>query len=156
MSTTYTAISLHQPYASLIACGAKHYETRGWAPPPGLIGQRIAIHAAKHRPTLEELVPFRGDPHSFFRRGGWQDRMHFGAVVCTAVLLDALQVTRFMPTDMEGLERVPVLSNGTALYDARYGDYAQGRWIWMLGSVKQILPPAPERGRQRFWRWTQV
>lgn len=41
------AISLWQPWASLIACGAKIYETRDWAPPRNLIGQPIAIHAAK-------------------------------------------------------------------------------------------------------------
>ena len=41
------AISLWQPWASLIACGAKPYETRHWAPPRELIGQTIAIHAAK-------------------------------------------------------------------------------------------------------------
>ncbi|MHB8272006.1 ASCH domain-containing protein [Bradyrhizobium sp.] len=41
------AISLWQPWASLIACGAKPFETRHWAPPRELIGQTIAIHAAK-------------------------------------------------------------------------------------------------------------
>src|SRR5712671_3817606 len=41
------AISLWQPWASLIACGAKPFETRHWAPPRELIGQSIAIHAAK-------------------------------------------------------------------------------------------------------------
>src|ERR1700732_4369319 len=41
------AISLWQPWASLIACGAKPYETRDWAPPESMIGQPIAIHAAK-------------------------------------------------------------------------------------------------------------
>ena len=40
-------ISLWQPYASLIAAGVKTIETRGWAPPKGLMGQRIAIHAAR-------------------------------------------------------------------------------------------------------------
>lgn len=41
------AISLWQPWASLIACGAKAFETRSWPPPPALIGQTIAIHAAR-------------------------------------------------------------------------------------------------------------
>ena len=40
-------ISLWQPYASLIAAGVKTIETRGWAPPKRLMGQRIAIHAAR-------------------------------------------------------------------------------------------------------------
>lgn len=38
------AITLWQPWASLLACGAKGYETRSWA--TSYRGQ-IAIHAAK-------------------------------------------------------------------------------------------------------------
>jgi hypothetical protein len=45
--TIMKAISLWQPWASLIACGAKPYETRSFAPPALLIGQSIAIHAAR-------------------------------------------------------------------------------------------------------------
>ena len=33
-------VSLWQPYASLIAAGVKTIETRGWAPPKGVMGQR--------------------------------------------------------------------------------------------------------------------
>ena len=48
------AISLHQPWASLIAEGHKDVETRSWAPPGRLVGQRIAIHAAKRTPKQSE------------------------------------------------------------------------------------------------------
>lgn len=41
------AISLWQPWASLIAAGVKPFETRHWAPPDWLVGQTIAICAAK-------------------------------------------------------------------------------------------------------------
>jgi hypothetical protein len=43
------AITLWQPWASLIARGLKRYETRSWAPPASLIGKRLAIHAGTHR-----------------------------------------------------------------------------------------------------------
>ena len=42
--TTY-AITLHQPWASLIALGLKTVETRSWPAPARLVAQRIAIHA---------------------------------------------------------------------------------------------------------------
>jgi hypothetical protein len=35
------AITVWQPWASLIAIGAKPYEFRGWQPPRAIIGQRI-------------------------------------------------------------------------------------------------------------------
>ncbi|MYE38465.1 MAG: ASCH domain-containing protein [Candidatus Spechtbacteria bacterium SB0662_bin_43] len=40
-------ITLHQPWASLIALGIKDIEARSWSPPQRLIGETIAIHAAK-------------------------------------------------------------------------------------------------------------
>ena len=47
------AITLHQPWASLIAEGVKTIETRSWAPPAALWGERIAIHAATRKPTVD-------------------------------------------------------------------------------------------------------
>ena len=41
------AITLHQPWASLVAHGIKNVETRSWPPPHGIIGKRIAIHAGR-------------------------------------------------------------------------------------------------------------
>lgn len=40
------ALTLWQPWASLIACEAKEAETRSWPAPASLVGCRIAIHAA--------------------------------------------------------------------------------------------------------------
>ena len=41
------ALTLHQPWASLIADGRKTIETRSWPPPRTLVGERIAIHAGR-------------------------------------------------------------------------------------------------------------
>lgn len=49
------ALTLHQPWASLIALGVKTIETRSWRAPQALIGQRIAIHAGKTAKSLLEL-----------------------------------------------------------------------------------------------------
>lgn len=44
------ALTVRQPWASLIALGVKTIETRSWRAPKALIGERIAIHAGKARP----------------------------------------------------------------------------------------------------------
>ena len=62
------AISLWQPYASLIAEGIKVQETRNWAPPKHLIGERIAIHAAKRRLTKAELRELPSMIHHYSRK----------------------------------------------------------------------------------------
>ncbi len=86
-------ISLWQPYASLIAAGEKTIETRGWAPPKGVMGQRIAIHAAKAIETADvrgrarhhQIAAALNDPE-------WDENVPRGAVVCTAILDHAAQV----------------------------------------------------------------
>ena len=52
------AITLWQPWATLVATGLKEYETRSWAPPEDLIGRRLAIHAAKRTPRqpVEDFI----------------------------------------------------------------------------------------------------
>ena len=41
------ALTLYEPWATLIAEGHKQFETRNWRPPAARIGERIAIHAGK-------------------------------------------------------------------------------------------------------------
>jgi hypothetical protein len=60
------SISLWQPYASLIAIGAKPFETRHWSPPANLIGKRVAIHAAARKPTRNEIDDLREDCEEAF------------------------------------------------------------------------------------------
>lgn len=41
------ALTIWQPWASLIVHGFKRIENRTWAPPADLVGTTIAIHAGK-------------------------------------------------------------------------------------------------------------
>ena len=49
------ALTIWQPWASLIIAGAKPYEFRGWRAPRALIGQRIVIHAAARKIDRDEV-----------------------------------------------------------------------------------------------------
>ena len=86
------AITLHQPWASLIALGIKTVETRSWPAPARLLGQRIAVHAGKRlvrRPDERierELVARWGED--------WPLNIQTSAVVATAVLAGMAQVAR--------------------------------------------------------------
>ena len=56
-------LTLHEPRASLIACGIKTIETRSWRRSQQHIGERIFIHAAKRKPTQDGLALLTGiDP----------------------------------------------------------------------------------------------
>ncbi|MBP2659020.1 MAG: hypothetical protein H6Q69_2052 [Firmicutes bacterium] len=81
------AITILEPWASLIACGAKKIETRSWSTQyRGL----IAIHAAKDQDKKGERIR-----HIMARAEQYGiviPEMQFGAVVVIADLVDCLQV----------------------------------------------------------------
>lgn len=108
------AVTVHQPWAGLIALGAKDVENRSWRPPSVLYGQRIAIHAGRHvdpfAPIPEHLVGHplleilgavlatvcladvvRGHPSAWSVPGAWQ------WVLTDPILCDPPRPARGMP-----------------------------------------------------------
>jgi hypothetical protein len=172
------AISLWQPWASLIACGAKPFETRHWAPPAGLIGQTIAIHAAKKidkaaRQFAEDLMygqhsaggfdlahqlseSMEGVPDELMGLFGMA-ALPVGCLVCTARLDAAFQLgEKAHGTALPAASVVrrlisrPMPECFTVRYDD-FGDYAPGRWAWLLRDVKPLQPTEGVVGRQGFF-----
>lgn len=103
------ALTIRQPYATLIALGVKTIETRSWRAPQALIGQTIAIHAGKHRPKdvwcsasadpvfpppLARLYDYGKcvDPQESNDGEWWRYRWDgpLGAIVATATLADCV------------------------------------------------------------------
>ena len=149
------AITLHQPWASLIACGLKTIETRDWPPARAVVGERIAIHAGK---TFVRVPLGPRETEALCGMG------HFpqGAIVCTARLAEVRKVTqnprlrRWEPDYRYVLatSRISTLEHREIKIDS-FGDFSLGRWLWMLTDIQRIEPPVPARGRQRLWEWCQ-
>ncbi len=144
------ALTLHQPWASLIAHGVKSIETRDWPPPRRLIGQRIAIHAGRKREVSGNLHPESLRAVLDLYGVGWGDRIPLGAVVATALLMDARQV-RFQHYAGRVLASSPSYT-GWVEPDP-YGDFSTGRWLWFLMDVEPCNPPVPAVGHQGLWDW---
>jgi hypothetical protein len=172
------AISLWQPWASLIACGAKPFETRHWSPPRELIGQTIAIHAAKkidreaaemaealmygqYHPgghTLADNLEasMKGIPDGLFGIFG-HATMPVGCIVCTARLDAAFQLGE--PAEGTAMPAARVVRRITSrqmpdCFTVRYddfGDYSPGRWAWLLRDIQVFRPRAGVTGRQGFF-----
>ena len=149
------AITLHQPWASLIACGLKTIETRDWPPPRAVVGERIAIHAGKRDPDSWEWnddIRLACEP--------WDFDIPLGVVVATARLAEVRKVTqnprvrRWEPDYRYVLatSRISTLDHREIKIDS-FGDFSLGRWLWMLTDIQRIEPPVPARGRQRLWDW---
>ena len=137
------AISLWQPWATLIAIGAKKIETRGW-------GTRyrgpLAIHAAKKWEPLH----VRGEAAAYdaFEAAGLPRNLRdvpFGAVVAVCDLADCIETT--------GGAAMGFLANGVVVRPPEfyYGDYSPGRFAWLLSDVRALPEPVPFRGRQMFF-----
>ncbi|KGT75815.1 hypothetical protein MA20_32000 [Bradyrhizobium japonicum] len=177
------AISLWQPWASLIAVGAKPFETRHWAPPRELIGKRIAIHAAKKvdkygRALAEDVcygqekhggveladkvsASIKNIPEHLLQTFGMA-LLPVGCIVCTAKLDAAFQ----LGDQAQGTARPAasvvrrIVSRSfpdcfTVRYD-NFGDYKAGRWAWLLSDIAPIVPTGAVVGRQGFFEVGEI
>jgi len=121
MGTSLKALTLWQPWASLIVDGRKTIETRprAWH----YIGE-VAIHAGLHV-DWEACVRFGYDPDTIAR----------GAILGTAFKAGCVQFPHFSaPPDV-------------------YGDFAPGRFGYLLYRIKKFSAPIPAKGHQGFWDW---
>ena len=151
------ALTLTQPWASLVVIGAKRIETRSWAPPRLVVGQRIAIHAAKgwteDNRWLATTEPFKGAMRDGYTRG-LIERPHIlelprGCVVAiaTVAVVYPTAVLGAAPRELEDL-----LADPQYPHERAFGGYAPGRYAWALRDVRAI-EPIPARGALGLWDW---
>jgi len=136
-------LSLWQPWAQLIATGHKTIETRSRPPPGARVGQRIAIHATLHKARPKDFTDEEQHELLALLDLAWHRRIPYGAFVCTALLEGAQRV-------LEDQSNIP-LRAGRGTHERMWGDYAPGRWMWMLADVRPIPQPIRYRGARRLF-----
>lgn len=142
-------VTLHQPWASLVLVGAKVFETRSWAPPVGLIGSRLGIHAGK---TVVRRLPadLAASVAELLGRD-WIETVPTGRLLCIATVCGAWMTGERIGegniATVRAREGSPPLP---CFREDLFGDYSPGRWIWGLEQVA-LVKPVPVRGRQRVW-----
>ncbi|HRT84383.1 MAG TPA: ASCH domain-containing protein [Bacteroidales bacterium] len=144
------AITLWQPWASLIATGAKKIETRSW---PTKYRGPLAIHASqKWNDELSSmlciwqiqggLAPLIGKPLDLTGMswpGVKDEHLPRGAIVAICNLVDCV------PTDSMTQKQIE--------YEKYFGDFSPGRYAWILEDVKKVDIPIPAKGKQGLWEW---
>lgn len=149
------AITIRQPWASLIAFGDKIYETRSWSTK---YRGPVAIHAGKNLDkdafrylitplaTMEQLQKCGITPYTV-------DDLPYGAVIAMADLVEVWQILHragdiiavstsggdsvFMPTEKE----------------KAFGHWGNGNYAWELRNVRVLSKPIPAKGKQSLWEW---
>ncbi len=132
------ALTLYQPWATLIAELLKHFETRSWRPQDARIGERIAIHAGKVTDAWAKAAPL-------ITRSLGTEPLPSGAIVALAVLASVHRTPRTggMP---EALRDAPQGAD-----EMEFGDYAPGRWIWQITDIQKLPEPVACPGSRTLW-----
>lgn len=120
------ALTLTQPWATLVVTGRKKVETRRWKP---AYRGRIVIHAAAGWAAEDrELARTLGmDPST----------LPLGAALGTARIRDVVATDRIRETLDAG--------------ELALGDYSDGRQAWLLDAPTTFPTPVPCRGRLGLW-----
>lgn len=151
------ALTLTQPWASLVACGAKRIETRSWRTD---YRGPLAIHAGKglgglgagatesDLTTLLYEEPFRqalfGDvwlPPADVRKS-----IPRGAIVAVCRLGGCVPTSSF--------DRVmEAATDERRELERAFGNYGEGRWAWLLNDVRRLDEPVEiPKGAVRDYR----
>lgn len=148
------AISLWQPWASLIVHGAKSIETRGYQTK---VRGRIAIHSTKREDvSARGLIISDPDFVQFFRSikvngqtwsGHVYDALPRGCILGTVELYGCVPVESFRDILPAGLKFN--ISN----QEYSFGNYEPGRFGWLLRDPILFDTPIPFKGAQGFWNW---
>jgi len=126
-------LTITQPWATLIAIGAKKIETRSWR--ANYRGQ-LAIHAAKTFPKDALSVCY--DPRYAAALSG--QSIQTGVVLATCRLADC------RPTD-------ELVARGLTEQEEAFGDFSAGCFGWLLEEVTLLANPVPAAGALGLWDW---
>jgi ASCH domain len=153
------ALTIWQPWASLIMIGAKPYEFRSWMAPRSMVGKRLVIHAGKplmHKPEVDGLIARLLDPQRawstglipeialpFLRSLNAADQLPLGAGLGTAVVGVSREgahiATEFGFKSVNDSDRHEMSNFG-----------------WPLTDIEAWPEPIKMPGKQGLWNWPEA
>ena len=149
------AITLTQPWATLVSLGAKTIETRSWG-----TSHRgwLAIHAAKTMPSFARDLCFDEPFFSALEAAGdWVPdaenptvtklNLPYGAIVAVVNLHHVGEIRRAW----NGNPYVYPKDWSVTGDEVAFGDYTFGRRGWILANPHPLREPIPCRGAQGLW-----
>jgi len=163
-------LSLTQPWASLMALGAKQIETRSWKTD---FRGPVAIHASLNFPAYAREYCLRSDTYDLLYQAGLCRRvaamrgsiltaglqvleMPFGCIIATGRLVDVVrtdyvacdpalcpgEIVRHQPFGMHISQR-----------EFAFGNYEDGRFAWIFEDLRALPEPIVAGGAHRLWNY---
>jgi hypothetical protein len=130
------ALTLTQPWATLVAIGAKKFETRSWSTK---YRGPLAIHAAKGFTNENAAMCFRHPFRTVLKdlEIGEITKVR-GHIIATCDLVDVILITE---------------QNAPTGNEFAFGDYTPGRYMWKLDNIVMLETPVPAKGKLSLWEW---
>lgn len=162
--TVLRAVTLWQPWASLVIVGAKPFEFRGYPPPRTIVGERIVIHAATKPMDRTELLAML---RSLERGSEGSAELCLHADKAIPVLKEALDDQPGFPgrgtlpwgcglgTAIcgEGRNGVEIAREEFGCSYVDVGDELDANFGWPLTEIERWEPAVEARGKQGIWFW---
>lgn len=144
MAGTIKALSLKQPWATLVVIGAKTIETRSW-----MTRHRttLAIHSSGALDTDDRALCYTEPFRSALRKGGLRSPADL-PTGCVLGVVKVLDVTEITPQLIDILKMRP-----TWPLEEAFGGWAPGRHAWMLKLLQKFTHPVAARGYPGLWDW---
>lgn len=139
------AITLWQPWASLVAFEEKKVETRCWSTK---YRGELAIHSAARTPASLGVSrydeKFVAALNEISKKHNWReyaliDDVPLGCVLCIVKLV-SIELTATVRGDLSEQERL-------------FGNYEDGRYAWFFEMVQKFDVPIPAKGNRMLWNW---
>jgi len=157
-------ISLWEPWATLMALGAKKIETRSWA--TSYRGW-LAIQASKgglnmadlrsqcferqFYEALQEFTPFAQQISNDVRHKKWiKEVFPHGQIVAVVKLVDCCPTVDMIPNPAFPcvFKKYPALDTSE---ERTFGNYERGRWGWVTGNLFRLPEPIPFSAKQGIY-----
>lgn len=131
------AITIKQPWASLIVHGIKNIENRTWRCPKKYIGQRVLIHASA------KPVEMR-NPNSVFTKAQWDSLSleYQRNIICGDGLLNSAIIG--------SIEIVDCIQDYPSIWAEK------GFYNWVLANPVLFKQPIPSKGKLSFWEYDNL
>lgn len=143
------AITVIQPWATLLASGKKRYETRSWK--TNYRGE-VLIHAGKKDPLWGiSAMGKEAWAKVLLAIGQYGDFNRFklfptGEIIGKATLVDCIQIDKQMAKRIKE----------QYLDEYAFGDFTPGRYAWLMQDAVLFEKPIPASGKQGLWNAPDV
>jgi len=137
------AISILQPWASLIVLGHKKIETRSWNTK---YRGEILIHASAGKSGINSGIQLDFQQEFSNLQLPKYENLSFGAIIGSVNLVDTIGFDEKFQ-----METSKYLSS----QELEFGDYSPGRFGWLLSDPVLFETPIPAKGKLGIWEFDE-